>query len=269
MNDFWVKRKVKCRAEPLETFHGSYRIKKQLSTGSHYDGEWQLMGMNGYGEYTYENGVVYEGQFENGMMHGKGELRYTLKDGRIAVIRGRWKEDVLVERTLFLSDSLEYKEDGWTYCMMPDRRFAVEFDTGMKPAGQSYLTAEQPTKEIPPGFYDTGDGFFDPKTKAIFKDGSLRDIVRAPGVQEQKWIVANCRKGVEEPLGPRPDLYENLQGPVIFPVSHRPPTNTLKPKISEKFSKQSLLDKFDYDSAPVFYGADQIPDNDNSASGHN
>lgn len=70
---------------------------------------------------------MYEGQFENGMMHGKGELRYKLKGGGMAVIRGRWKEDVVVERTLFFAHDLEYKEEGWNYCKLPDRRCYAVF----------------------------------------------------------------------------------------------------------------------------------------------
>lgn len=39
---------------------------------------------------------------------------------------------------------------------------------GLKPAGQSQLTDAQPTIEIPPGFYDCGDGFYDPNKRVVY-----------------------------------------------------------------------------------------------------
>ncbi|XP_050563320.1 MORN repeat-containing protein 5-like [Spodoptera frugiperda] len=267
MRDFCQKNKEKCDVEPMDECHGPYRQEKELSSGAHYDGEWNIMGMHGYGEYTYENGVVYEGQFENGMMHGKGELRYQLKGGGMAVIRGRWKEDVVVERALFFAHDLEYKEEGWNYCKLPDRRFAVEFDKGMKPAGRSYLTAYQPTKEIPPGLYDTGDGFFDPKAKVIFKYDNLADILRAPSLRERQWIVVNCRRGSEEPLGPRPDLYEKIVDPVVHPKQYLTPGAALRAKISAILNRDFVFDEIDYESAPCFYDPEKTYDEDKPAPG--
>lgn len=52
------------------------------------------------------------------MFHGKGELQYD--DG--AVLKGNWKKGVMEEKTLLFSDSLEYKEEFWKYCVAPDRR---------------------------------------------------------------------------------------------------------------------------------------------------
>lgn len=44
--------------------------------------------MHGYGEYSYWDGKVYRGQFENGKKHGIGEL--ILVDGR--KYAGRWNK---------------------------------------------------------------------------------------------------------------------------------------------------------------------------------
>lgn len=54
----------------------------------------------------------------------------------------------------------------------------MEYEKGLKPGGQSHLTAEQPTKELPPGYYDTGDGFYDPKTKVVYKYEDMSAILR-------------------------------------------------------------------------------------------
>lgn len=63
-------------------------------------------------------GVIYEGDFEDGMFHGRGELRYPCG----AVLYGKWTRGVLGEKTLAFADGLEYDEDMWPYCVMPDRR---------------------------------------------------------------------------------------------------------------------------------------------------
>ena len=57
-------------------------------------------------------------------------------------------------------------------------RFTIEYKNGLQPAGKSYLTAEQPTRIIPTGYYDTGDGFYDPKTKEVYKADDLTVILR-------------------------------------------------------------------------------------------
>lgn len=57
-------------------------------------------------------------------------------------------------------------------------RFTIEHNKGLKPAGESYTTADQPPREIPEGYYDTGDGYFDPETKVVFKYDDLNSIVR-------------------------------------------------------------------------------------------
>lgn len=57
-------------------------------------------------------------------------------------------------------------------------RFAIEYDLDVAAAGNSYLTADQPTKEIPPGHYDSGDGFYNAKTRSVFKYEDPTRIVR-------------------------------------------------------------------------------------------
>ncbi|XP_031766691.2 MORN repeat-containing protein 5-like isoform X2 [Galleria mellonella] len=186
---------------------------KQFPTGSQYEGTWDVLGMSGVGIYTFPNGVLYEGEFNDGMFHGVGELRYPSG----IILKGKWYKGQMVEKTLIFADGLEYNDTDWKYCRMPDRRFTIEYEKGLQPGGQSYLTADQPTREIPPGYYDTGDGFFDPKTKVVYKADNLTTIIRSPSVREQKWIIDNCRTFPESEVGPRLDLYEKWSEPQVDP----------------------------------------------------
>uniref|UniRef100_A0A2A4IRH0 MORN repeat-containing protein 5 n=1 Tax=Heliothis virescens TaxID=7102 RepID=A0A2A4IRH0_HELVI len=256
MKKFTTDREIKCKAEPLDFTTRSRRMMKDFSTGSRFEGEWDVMGMNGYGEYTFPNGVRYEGNFKDGRMHGKGSLLYDA-DGGTCIIRGRFHNGVMVERTLLFSDTLEYNEHDWRYCAMPDRRFAVEYDIDLMPAGKSYLTADQPTKKIPEGYYDTGDGFFNPKTKVTCKYDDLSAIERAPSLREQKWILDNCRVGTDAPLGPRTDLYEHWLEPAWIQAPQPPPAAGIKTSTMISIKRQSVISAldFDYDKKPAFYDA--------------
>ncbi|CAH0720148.1 unnamed protein product, partial [Brenthis ino] len=197
---------------------------KQFPTRSQYKGTWDLLGMSGYGVYKFPNDVVYEGEFDDGMFHGQGELKYPSGER----LRGTWKKGQLTNRKLIFADGLEYSETDWMYCRMPDRRFTIEYDNGLQPAGQSYLTAEQPSRTIPTGYYDTGDGFYDPLTKVVYKFDDLTAILRSPSVREQKWIIENCRTSPDIPLGPRKDLYEEWVEPQVLLPEPSAPASTCK-----------------------------------------
>ncbi|KOB68820.1 putative radial spoke head 1-like protein, partial [Operophtera brumata] len=227
MRKFSEAHKEECKTVSLD-IPQALRSTKQFPTGSQYEGSWDVLGMSGYGTYTFPNGkiflafytlififlppgVMYVGQFDDGMFHGEGELRYPHGE----ILRGKWRKGTMIERTLYFANGLKYVEYDWPYCRMPDRRFAAEYDNGIHPAGQSYLTADQPTRDIPARYYDTGDGFYDPKTKMVYAANDTNSIIRSPSLREQKWIVENCRTSPEMPLGPRPDLYEEWSEPVV------------------------------------------------------
>ncbi|CAH2982444.1 unnamed protein product [Chilo suppressalis] len=212
MRKFSQAHKEECKTASVD-IPRVQRSMKLFPTGSKYEGTWDVLGMSGYGTYVFPNDVIYEGEFNDGMFHGSGELRYPCG----AILQGKWQRGLLIERTLIFADGLEYSETDWKYCKMPDRRFTIEYKKGIQPAGQSFLTADQPTREIPLGFYDTVDGFYDPKTKVVYKPNDLTAILRSPSEREQKWIMENCRKAPEKPLGPRPDLYEVWLPPKVEP----------------------------------------------------
>ncbi|XP_026743875.1 MORN repeat-containing protein 5-like [Trichoplusia ni] len=241
MRKFSDSHKTECRTAPLDIPRAP-RSTKFFPTGSQYEGTWDILGMSGYGDYVFPNGVEYGGDFEDGMFHGKGELRY--QDG--AVIRGKFDKGVMTERLLSFTDTLEYNESDWKYCVMPDRRFAIEYDLDVAAAGISYLTADQPTKEIPPGHYDSGDGFYNAKTRSVFKYEDPTRIVRSASEREHKWILENCRRNPDDPLGPRPDLYEKWSEPIDRLQPPPPPAAGPKTNISG-FRAQSIFEQdFDF-----------------------
>lgn len=57
-------------------------------------------------------------------------------------------------------------------------RYTLEYDKGLKPGGDTYATNEQPPPAIPPGYYDVGDGFYEPITRTVYKYDDLTGIVR-------------------------------------------------------------------------------------------
>lgn len=183
---------------------------KEFITGSSYLGTWDVLGINGEGVYTFTNGTVYKGEFRDGMFNGHGDLIYP--DGTI--IRGKWLDGNAYERTLIFPDTLRYVENDWNYCKMPDRRFAIEQREGLNAPDNSYKTDKQPTREIPTGYYDTGDGFYKPATHAVY-DSKLTSVLRSPHIPEQKWITEHCRSapGTRTTIGPSSHLYEEWSKP--------------------------------------------------------
>lgn len=63
-------------------------------------------------------GVKYEGEFDDGMFHGDGELKYA--NG--VTVKGKWKKGQVTDRKIIFGDGLEYSEYNWGYCKSSDRR---------------------------------------------------------------------------------------------------------------------------------------------------
>lgn len=65
--------------------------------------------------------------------------------------------------------------------MQEDRRFYGEVLEGIKPSGATQQTREKQPHIIPPGTYDTGDGYYEPVKSIIYTfDGK---ILRTPSEQ--------------------------------------------------------------------------------------
>ncbi|KAK9747347.1 hypothetical protein QE152_g5370 [Popillia japonica] len=222
------------KAKDSKARHPGYSQKEKppqsFCTGSVYTGYWNGIGMAGFGTYIFPHKVEYEGMLDNSQFHGDGTLIYPMRQK----IEGRWDKGKLVSWKYRFIDGLEY-EVPWGYCVFPDRRFYLSIQEGLRPAGRELRTNDyvpRPIPEgcydtgdgfydpklrtndyvprpIPEGCYDTGDGFYDPKIKCVVSARDLKKVLRIPTAAEEKWIMHNCRKAWDEPVGYRPDLYKH------------------------------------------------------------
>ncbi|KAK5650947.1 hypothetical protein RI129_001976 [Pyrocoelia pectoralis] len=151
------------------------------------------------------------------MYHDEGRVTYPMGH----TLRGTWFHGKLTGYKFNFPDSLTYEEN-WKYCKMPDRRlvnvscfeltigfrFFTCIQEGLRPAGRSLLTNDECPRRIPDGCYDTGDGYYNPKTKCVMSVIKPGRILRIPTKSEETWIMENCRKAWDEPTGYKPNLYE-------------------------------------------------------------
>ena len=166
---------------------------------STYEGQKLEDWYHGEGTFTYPSGVKYKGNFFKGQFHGEGALIY--KNG--GTFRGKWVHGKLIDGNYYFFDDLKYEDENWDYCQEEDRRFNYERNHGILPAGQTQLINDiKGEKKIPPGTYDTGDGFFDPIRSLVF-DYEGKVIKRTPNEEEVDWITRKCRyqpRATREPI---------------------------------------------------------------------
>ncbi|XP_039618740.1 MORN repeat-containing protein 5 [Polypterus senegalus] len=166
--------------------------------GSSYEGERRNNRMEGEGVYIFPTDTKYVGEMKDGMFHGKGTLFFPSGSKYEAI----WEEGKAVKGTYTFADGLVYKEREWKYCDGYDRRFYKEMLDGLKPAGRCQLTNKDPSRVIPEGCYDCGDGFYNPVTRVV-KDYNNK-FLRNADDDEHEWIVQKCRKGWDEVTGYKP-----------------------------------------------------------------
>lgn len=155
--------------------------------------------MEGKGEYEFASKTIYRGEMKDGMFHGKGILYFP--NG--SKYEATWENGVAIEGKFSFTDGLDYEEENWTYCDGYDRRFCTEIRNGLQAAGRSQKT-DRETKIIPPGMYDTGDGFYDPQSRVVY-DYQMR-FLRNADDDEHATIIRTCRKGWDEIVGYKPEL---------------------------------------------------------------
>ena len=171
-----------------------YQIKQKTSdfdfewSGSSYEGPMKDGWFHGFGEFSFPSGVVYEGEFYKGEFHGKGTLIFPSGGKYIAT----WNRGRAMEGEYEYYDGLKYNQDTWTYCQIPDRRFYTEIVKGLRPSGAT-LEVNNPAgpKQIPPGTYDVGEGYFDLKTKTIYSFEGTE--IRKPEEEEIEVITTKYR----------------------------------------------------------------------------
>jgi len=66
------------------------KLGRQQSVKGIYEGDWNEDQFNGYGFFTWEDGVKYEGEFKDGKLHGFGKMVWLNQD----VFEGHWEDDV-------------------------------------------------------------------------------------------------------------------------------------------------------------------------------
>ncbi|XP_012313320.2 MORN repeat-containing protein 5 isoform X1 [Aotus nancymaae] len=169
-------------------------------TGSKYIGEYVDGRMEGKAKYILPTETVYVGEMKDGMFHGEGTLYYPNGSQYDAV----WENGLAIKGTYTFADGLHYDEKNWHYCDGYDRRFFTEIRNGLKPAGMAQLTNMDPPRKIPKGWYDCGDGFYNPVTRVV-KD-YRNHFLRNADDDEHEWITRTCRKGYNEIVGHRPKL---------------------------------------------------------------
>ncbi|XP_077322949.1 MORN repeat-containing protein 5 [Lithobates pipiens] len=164
-------------------------------TGSRYRGERREDRLEGKGEYTLPTETRYEGEMKDGMFHNRGTLYFP--NG--SKYEAQWDCGIALEGKYTFADGLQYEKEKWLYCDGYDRRFYTEICHGLKPAGRSQLTNLDPSRQIPEGCYDCGDGFYDPVSRVV-NDYQHR-FLRNADDDEHEWIIRTCRKGWDEITG--------------------------------------------------------------------
>jgi hypothetical protein len=91
-----------------------------------YEGTWQSDIIHGEGRYTYSNGDMYQGSFQNGKRHGKGT--YHNKSVACQFV-GDWVEGGFVKGHWVLKDG---------------SMFAGSFSKGVQPVSHTVCTCVCP-----------------------------------------------------------------------------------------------------------------------------
>ncbi|XP_063554321.1 MORN repeat-containing protein 5-like isoform X1 [Gorilla gorilla gorilla] len=119
--------------------------------------------MEGKAKYILPTETIYVGEMKDGMFHGEGTLYFPSGSQYNAI----WENGLAIKGTYTFVDGLHYDEKNWHYCDGYDRRFYTEILNGLKPAGMAQLTNMDPPRKIPRGYYDCGDGFYNPVTRVV------------------------------------------------------------------------------------------------------
>lgn len=156
--------------------------------------------MEGQGEYFFENGNVYVGQFLNNAFHGQGTIKFPGSGKYDAT----WSRGVASDGKYTFDDGLAYAETNWTYCTPEDRRYYTERDD-INPAGRDQLVnSTDPKRVLPRGCYDVGDGFLNPQDGLVYHWAQPGKAIRpaeeksADFPSELEWAKENCRRGRDD-----------------------------------------------------------------------
>ncbi|KAG5893737.1 hypothetical protein JTB14_001381 [Gonioctena quinquepunctata] len=184
---------------------GFIQLEKPLEkfvTGSTFEGKQDSLGFAGLGTYVFPHGAIYRGYFQNGQFHGDGIITYP----KGQELDGSWEKGKLVNYTFRFKDGLEYQRD-WTYCQLPDRTYEIETYLGLQPPEKEFLTNNPHATKIPEKSFNTGDGYYTPKSMVIHNYQHKVIRICLPGEEDQ--IESNFRKIQDEPVGYHRELFEH------------------------------------------------------------
>ncbi|XP_076807279.1 MORN repeat-containing protein 5-like [Clavelina lepadiformis] len=197
---------------------------------ANYYGEIKNDRMEGEGIYWFDTNTRYEGGFRNGAFHGKGTLFFP-GGGRY---ESMWDNGREVSGNYVFQDGLNFENDddpltGWRFCSRTwDRRFYKEITEGLRPADRCITSANcdeggKPLRSIPEDCYDTGDGYYDPTqrviyrydedaAKALLQGERLNSFLRNVTEEEHDWIIQKCREGRDGFVGcQRKEDYDDIK----------------------------------------------------------
>lgn len=72
------------------------------------------------------------------------------------------------------------------------------------------MTDSEPSPQIPLGWYDCGDGVYNPEKRVVYT--YAHGFLRSADLDEHEWILKTCRKGVtpSEQLSSQTGLFDHI-----------------------------------------------------------
>jgi hypothetical protein len=195
---------------------------------SNYQGATRNLYPQGLGEYVFNNGTLYKGEFNQGMFHGKGVLLFP--NG--ARYESQWGFGRLIEGQYYYSDNLHYNAtinnerrgmsssaaakheeplidpNSWQYCTAVDRRFWSEIQTEIKNSLEIQLTNRLIAARLPYLCYDVGEGYLNYADNKIYYYNGLYN--RDSTADEVEWAHKKCRCGLDPSVQHIPFSSDNI-----------------------------------------------------------
>lgn len=130
--------------------------------------------------------MIYEGEFYDGQFHGNGTMLYP-NGNRIIVTS---VNGTLQTMKLVYADESEFDINDKEYVVEPKQ--CSDYDC--PPITDEIFKCSGIGDDIPPGCYDTLDGYYNPKTKCIHDKKHFKIMLRIITAEEEQFIMKYCAK---------------------------------------------------------------------------